>query len=185
MPNVYSRSDSGPSQTQIQMDIINKRRQAESLARLQDQQTFINQSNEESIISKPESAVTNNQYAAGAAALQLGAQTASSAGAGSPITGTLTGAASGAAMGGILAGAEAGGLTGPQGAVAGAAIGAGVGVVGGLLQQSADRKRRIADAKARSLENISNAQANTENVRQNAMTNMVAALRSAFTGWGG
>ena len=49
------------------------------------------------------------------------------------------------------------------------------------MAQRAAAKKRAADAEAEKFQNVAKIEQDTEITRQNAMTNMVAALRSAFT----
>lgn len=156
------------------MEIMQKKRDAE-LAKMRDaqdmeaaRQSVFGDKSAELSTGKP----ATNQYAAAATAAQGavnsmggGSETANVASAG------LGGAASGAALGATM---------GASGGPIGAAIGAGVGITGALLSQRAAEKRRKAEAQGEAILGAAAVEERTEVARQNSMTNMVAALRSAF-----
>lgn len=91
----------------------------------------------------------------------------------SPTASVASGAASGAAMGS---------LTGPQGALIGAGIGAGTQVLSGLLSSRAAKKRQQRDIQAQSFQNISRIEQETAAQKNQALSNIMGALRSAFLG---
>lgn len=116
-----------------------------------------------------------NQYNKAGVALGGAAELTKNTGTegGDVATGALSGAAAGAAIGSVLPG---------YGTAIGAGVGAVVGTTGALLSQRSKRKKEKAEAESQKFLNIAKIEDDTEIKRQNAMTNMVTALRSAFLG---